>query len=224
MSSRITPVSWGQPGVPRSVTRPSWIGAPSVATPAPKVLSIPPAFAIEPAPLRSSPPPSIAPASRPLGTARASGSVHLIQTTREVELEGELAALRGEVARLAEALASARTRVLEESEPELVRLAVAVAARVVGHELSTDPTTLIAWMKEGLTALPRKGDVTVAIAPDIAAMLSSGDAAVAIGAQKLVVDASLRAGSCELREGSSIVEVGADARVAAITDALGVDR
>src|SRR5690349_3320037 len=80
----------------------------------------------------SSPPPSIVPKSVPI-------VVPPLHAAREVELEAEVFALRSEIAGLLEELASARERFLESCEPEIVRLAVAVAEKVVARELSLDP-------------------------------------------------------------------------------------
>jgi flagellar assembly protein FliH len=168
--------------------------------------------------------PSVVPPSNPYGGApRASVIPQVIQTTREVELDGEVDALRREVARLARELAAARARVLEESEPEIVRLAVAVATRVVGRELAQEPSTIVGWIKDGIAVLPQRDEVIVAVAPDIAAAMPAEEIAAGLGSAKVIVDSTLRPGSCEVREGASTVEVSADARLAAISDALGVD-
>ncbi|OJY30257.1 MAG: hypothetical protein BGO98_26335 [Myxococcales bacterium 68-20] len=148
----------------------------------------------------------------------------IIQTGRELELEDELLALREETARLAVELASVRARVLEESEPEIVRLAVTVASRIVGRELATDPALVLGWIREGFAALPGKEAVVVAVAPDIAAAISRDALEGTATAAKVVVDDALRPGSCELREGATVVPIGAGERIAAISDALGVDR
>ncbi|MBX3196760.1 MAG: hypothetical protein KF894_01285 [Labilithrix sp.] len=221
---RMSPVPWARPGAPRVSGRPSWIGMPRVA---PGSVAPPPARA------PSMPPPSegvrrpsqsmVAPSIVPLPRASVPPSSPLIQSGRELELESEVIALREEVARLAVELASARARVLEESEPEVVRLAVTVAARVVGRELATDPALVTGWIRDGLAALPGK-EAVVAVAPDVAAAVAPEAITGAAPAARIVVDAGLRPGTCELREGATVVPIGAGERIAAISDALGVDR
>ncbi len=221
----VTPAPWTRPGAPRVSGRPSWIGMPRAVVPAcaqPQVRS------------PSTPPPSerdrqnlpsvIAPAVVPIERISVPPPSPLIQTGREPELEGELVALREETARLAVELASVRARVLEESEPEIVRLAVTVAARIVGRELATDPVLVLGWIREGFAALPGKEEVVLAVAPDIAAAIQPEALEGAAAAAKVVVDAALRPGSCELREGATVVPIGAGERLGAISDALGVDR
>jgi len=170
-------------------------------------------------------PPSIPPVVLPL--ARASvppGSSPIIQSGRELELELEVQTLREEIARLALELGSVRARVLEDSEPEIVRLAFTVAKRVVGRELAADPSLVTGWIREGLAALPGREASIVAVAPDIAAAFPLEAALAEVGVHGVVVDASLSPGSCELREGSSLVAVAAEDRLAAISDALGIEK
>jgi flagellar assembly protein FliH len=156
--------------------------------------------------------------------AQASAAVE-IRSTREVELEAQNEALRAEIARLADALASVRARVVEQSEPEIVRLAMAIASRVVGRELSADPSMIAEWIGEARALLPGRSEVVVAVAPDVAAHVPAEriESRLGDGAGTIVVDPTLRPGTCELREGPSTVEVGAEARLDALADALGLE-
>lgn len=140
-------------------------------------------------------------------------------SARVLEVEEALELARAEIARLASVLATVRARVLEEAEPEIVRLALAIAERVVGRELAADPRIVARWIEEGLASLPGPNEPTVAVAPDVAATL--GEDASTRGA--VLVDAALAPGSCELRDGPSVVAIGVRARLAALSDALGVD-
>lgn len=220
---RISPAPWARPGAPRVSGRPSWIGMPRVTpgsvAPPPHAPSMPPPSEGPRRPSQS----MIAPSIVPLARASAPPSSPIIQSARELELEREVLALREEVARLAVELASVRARVLEESEPEVVRLAVTVAARVVGRELATEPSLVTGWIQDGLAALPGK-EALVAVAPDVAAAVAPDALAAAASGARVVVDAGLRPGTCELREGATVVPIGAGERIAAISDALGVDR
>jgi hypothetical protein len=239
----VTPAPWTRPGKPRIAGRPSWIGmleqsaspsrAASVAPPT-RSGSIPP-------PLRSGsiPPPPGVPSialdssihrtgqsSHPSSLGAMSSLAHasgapspMIQSEREVELESEIIALREELGRMAVDLASVRARVIEESEPEIVRLALTVAERVVGRELSSDPTLVVTWVKEGMLALRNRKDVVVAVASDLASSVPPE----ALAEHKVFVDEALKPGTCELRDGSSVVPVSAADRIAAMSDALGVD-
>jgi hypothetical protein len=225
------PAPWTRPGAPRAGARPSWIGMPRVSASRPPPAKAP-VMSSRPPGVRSVPPGSEgfkAPSSAPksgsgsyVALGRPSAAPQIV-TTREVELESEVAALRVEVTNLEAALVSAREQALSESEPEIVRLALAIASRVVGQEVSADPSIIARWIRQGLGLLPGREDAVVAVAPDVAGLLE--DAAEADPSlSDFVVDRALAAGSCELREGTSTVEVGADGRIAAIADALGMDK
>jgi len=112
---------------------------------------------------------------------------------RELELESEVVMLHNELQRVTTEGASMKVRVMEESEPAIIALAVAIARRVVGRELTTDPSLMQEWIREGMAALPG-GEVI-----------------------------ELSDGKAEIRAGQSTIEVSADARMDAISDALGVD-
>ena len=220
---RIMPAPWTRPGAPRVSGRPSWIGLPRVTPvePAPPSARAPSNRPSAEPPASKPRPPSMPPAVVPLARVSSPPSSPIIQSSREIELEADVAALREEVARLGVELASARARILEECEPEIVRLAMTVATRVVGRELEADPSLVLGWVQEGLAVLPGKDAPVLAVAPDIASAISLEDQAAI---RSVVVDASLRPGTCELREGSSVVEIGADERLAAFSDALGIEK
>jgi flagellar assembly protein FliH len=159
----------------------------------------------------------------PLARASKPPQSLIIQSARELELEGEARALREELARLALLLSSVRARVLEENEPDVVRLAVAVASRVVGRELAADPTLMVGWIRDGLEALSGRDEVVVAVAPDIGEAIPLEAVSSTTATTRIVVDAALRPGTCELREGGTLVPIGASDRMAAVADTLGVD-
>jgi len=258
---KVAPVPWAaRQKTLRSVARPSWIGR--IATPPPpnhasnnnasaarRMSERPASPSMAPPPAnpagvsRMSEPP---PASRGSNSRPAMGSgsfaamarqsvipPQMIQTTREVELEAEVEGLRLEVARLAQTIATMRTRILEESEPEILRFCVAIADRVVAREITQDPSVIMEWIREGLAALPGREDIVVAVAPDIASLIAAveqgqEEQALQDGTKmprgsKTVVDATLRPGTIELREGNTSAEISAQTRMAAIAEALGVD-
>jgi flagellar assembly protein FliH len=138
------------------------------------------------------------------------------------DLRHENDELRRQLAEQARAFASLRTAVLVASEEDLLRLACAVAERAVGRELTADPDLLRTWVREGSDALASTGDVTIVVAPDLAALLGERvrESLAALGAVE--VDGTLPSMHCELRRGPSTVPASAGARVAAIAADLGV--
>jgi len=138
------------------------------------------------------------------------------------DLREENAALKAQLAQVAVALAAVRAETLASCEPELVRLAVAIAERVTARELATDPSLLIDWAREGLAALAATDGLVVAIAPDVAESVPE-EAWKRLGEPHLLeVDPALPASSCELRAGGGRVPIAHDARLALIGAELGV--
>lgn len=143
-------------------------------------------------------------------------------------LRDELADLHDENDRLSQRLdevvrsmETLRARMLAASEPELVRLAVAVAERVVGHELRTDPDTVVGWAREAVETLATLEGLTVTVSPDVASQVSPSQWERGLAAPHTVsVDASLPEGSCAVRAGASAVRTGAADRLGAVRESL----
>ena len=137
------------------------------------------------------------------------------------DLRPENAELRRTVEALTRELSRVRQDSIEASEAELVRLACAVAERIVGAELSTDPGHIVGWAREGIDALDAKESVVVALAPDLALALPT-EAWSALGASVTVeLDASLAPSSCEVRSRTGVAKVSAAARMAQMRTELG---
>ncbi len=140
-------------------------------------------------------------------------------------LRGENAALAAHVTALAQTLATTRARVLEASEPELVHLAVVVAERVVGRELSTDPSVVTEWAREALACLASRDDATLTVSSDVGASVDADAWTRAVGAHPVAVDPALPPGSCVVRAGASTADASLTTRFSAVRDALdGGDR
>lgn len=199
---------WMSPGAPRAA-KPSWLRVPAYVEESELTHPEPP----PPPPIEviaSIPPPrSLRRPSVPPPSSRRHPAPQ-IQTTREVELESELVALHNEYQRVVAESENMRARVMEESEPAIVGLALAIAKKVVGRELATDPRLLQAWVREALGLMPN-GEVFAA--PDLA-MDQDLEA---------TTDALLQPGTAEIRDGAAAIEVSADARLASMADALGVE-
>lgn len=203
VSSSTQKASWMTPGAPRA-QKPSWLRLAAVSVPATSTEpSVSPVVLIPSEP----PPRSFRPPSMPPPPSSRRHPPAQIQTTRERELEGEVAQLREELQRVVAESEHMKARVMEESEPAMVALALAIAKRVVGREVAADPTLLRSWIREAQGQLP------------------SGEVFVAEGVEMegVTTDTSLPPGTAEVRAGASSVAVSADARMAAMADALGVE-
>ena len=127
------------------------------------------------------------------------------------QLESDLAASR-------EASAAMATQMRDDAEGELVKLAIAVAARVVGRELSVAPALIVDWAREALAGSDLAGSFVVATAADLSAAVP--DAAWGELEDALRMDPALPAGTCEVRDGGRTVTVSAEERLETVAEAL----
>jgi flagellar assembly protein FliH len=212
MGARV--LDWMQPSESLSARRPSWL-APRPSEPRPRLSMVPgPRLA------------SIAPAP---SSARI-GEVAFVETADDIDARDEmirtmgleLEALRSTAAELAATLATARRRMLEASEGELVKLAVVIAARVVGGAITADPTLIAAWARDAIATLPARDGMIVAISPDLAAHVPESAWEMATnGTHRLEIDPALPPATCEVRSGVASIEVSVAARIAAVGEAIG---
>jgi len=151
-------------------------------------------------------------------------AVAVVEMREQIDAK-DLEAMRARIASLEESLrdrvadlAGVRERILADAAPEVARLAVAIAERVVGASAREHPEIVRSWIAEGLATLGAKGAVIVRVSPAIASMLPAETAA------RVEVDAALRELDCVVESDVSRVEVGARTRVDAIAEHIGVDR
>jgi flagellar assembly protein FliH len=110
-----------------------------------------------------------------------------------------------------------RRHILDAAEPQLVALACAIGERIAGRELGSDPELVVAWAREAVEQLANDGSVVVAISPDIAATLREvAWNSVRSPSVAVETDATLGAGSCEVRWSSSSTDVSLASRAEAV--------
>jgi len=66
-----------------------------------------------------------------------------------------------------------RRQVVQEAEPQIVELAVAVARRILVGELSENPERIVEIVKEAIRRIERAGSVTIRVHPDLSGIISS---------------------------------------------------
>ena len=158
--------------------------------------------------------------------ARAAAELKLAEAIAALEqAEGELVAARAETEGLRAELTSARqataelaTRMRDDAETELVKLAMAVAERVVGRELSLAPELVVNWAREAVVGSELGGAFVVATSADLSAAVP--DAAWGELEDALRMDPALPAGTCEVREGGRTVTVSAEERLDTVREEL----
>jgi len=96
-------------------------------------------------------------------------------------------------------LASYRARFRRDSEPELLKLALAVARKILRRELTVDPHSLLGILKAALETINRAEVLCVRVAPDDAAQMSGKLAGLGLpDAVEVVGDRTLERGSVVL--------------------------
>jgi hypothetical protein len=134
------------------------------------------------------------------------------------DLGEENAQLRVQLAELLTTMGRFKRDVLEASEHELVKLACAIAERVVGREVGADPTLILAWAREAIEALGPGEEVTVFVAPDLAATLAGAD--LQATGIRIETDTALGTAKCEVRTRASVIDASVMGRVDAVRQEL----
>ena len=164
----------------------------------------------------SAPPaPAIAPEVEALQVAEAAlvASDAALERARH-ELSEARAALSATQAKQDELAADMRrtvTTMRDEAEGELVKLALAIAERVVGRELSTAPELVVQWAREVIAGSALGDHFELALSTELASSLDGeawGDLASFVSTDPL-----LAPGSCEVRDGGKVITVDAKARL-----------
>lgn len=114
----------------------------------------------------------------------------------------------------------ARREALVAAERDLVHLALAIAGKVIGKELATDPSIVAGWAREGIAALAEQDQVVVAISADIAERLPPEAWRRALDGVEPIVDRALPPGGCEVRGAYGRVDAGLAPRLAAVAEVL----
>lgn len=143
--------------------------------------------------------------------------------------EAELAAVAEELERqreanraLIRALGRAREDLFTDGEGELLRLAVAVAERVVGQELVTPVPIVTRWVREAIAMYGGGTGLTLVLSPDLVAAMPAHQWETVAGDVGVAVDPALEGVCCELRGPDARAPLSAKHRLDAVAEALGV--
>ncbi len=137
------------------------------------------------------------------------------------DLRAEYATLQAQLTATVDAMARLRRHILNEAEPQLVALACAIGERIAGRQLSADPELVVSWAREAIEQLSSDGSVVVAISSDIAATLQDVSwAPIRSASITIETDATLAAGSCEVRGARSSVDMSFASRAEGVRRAV----
>jgi flagellar biosynthesis/type III secretory pathway protein FliH len=162
------------------------------------------------------PPPEIDPMEAAFEAGRAAGR-------REAEVERvELAA---DVASIVDAVQAWRDELRRRYTETIVALGVAVARRIVGEALDVEPARWVPIVAGAIRRLVDREQVTVRVAPRLAAVLrahAAGLAGDAASEVRVVEDATLAPGACRVESRMGDVDCGLETQLAAVAEALGL--
>jgi flagellar assembly protein FliH len=129
------------------------------------------------------------------------------------EMEGEIAARvareRSLIASTVEQFRGAKERYFVDVEQEVVKLALAIAARVLHREAQIDPLLLAGVVRVAMEKMADRSGVVVRVAgEDVAAWEGAFHAMEAAERPRVVADARLTRGECVLETTMGTVELG----------------
>jgi flagellar assembly protein FliH len=111
----------------------------------------------------------------------------------------------------AASMRSAVTTMRDEAESELVKLALAVAERIVGRELATALALVVQWAREVIAGSALGDHFELALSTELASSLDTeawGDLAAFVS-----TDPALEPGTCEIRDEGKVITVDAKTRL-----------
>lgn len=132
---------------------------------------------------------------------------------------GDAAGQRGEamlyrLTQTLEELTQVRAQMIQQTERQMVQLALAVARRVVHREVSLDPDLLIAMARVALERLGETAHVKVRLHPDDYEGAGAERVAQLAGSNVMILaDAHLSRGACRIESDMGILDVGVDAQL-----------
>lgn len=118
-------------------------------------------------------------------------------------------------------LAALRTRMLRETERQMVQLALTLARRIVHRELTLDPDLVGAMAHVALDRLGDSSPATIRLHPDDYATVTAARTAEWTGTQVSVVpDASIARGGCLVESAFGLVDASVTSQLAELERAL----
>jgi len=128
------------------------------------------------------------------------------QRAAEADAATRLEATLGRLSQAIQDVGNARPVLLERAEKDLVRLALAIAERVIRREVDVNPELLTAMARVAIERLSEQAAAAVHLNPhDARSLLSRGPAPAGI---EIVADATLERGACRVRSLEGAIDMG----------------
>jgi flagellar assembly protein FliH len=173
--------------------------------------------------------------AEPQGLSQAQIDAHLAALEREAfakgfsqgELAGaEAAGQRGEMMlhrlmQTIEELTQVRAQMIQQTERQMVQLALGIARRVIHREVSLDADLLVAMARVALERLGETAQVKIRLHPDDYEAAGAARVAQLSGSNVMILaDANLHRGGCRIESDMGVMDAGVDAQLQEIARAL----
>lgn len=133
----------------------------------------------------------------------------------------EAEAILAEARQVRESAENERMRRLEELEPEIVRLSMAVAERIIRHKIAGDEDVALRALKEILPRLDSEGEITIHLNPADLPLPQEDLAVIARGARVVVrEEPGIEPGGCIVEALNGRADARISTQLAEIGDAL----
>ena len=136
------------------------------------------------------------------------------------QAQAEIRPVLEQLSRTAQELAALRPRLREQAEEDLIRLAVAIARRVVRRELTVDPQTIMGLVKAALEQLAAGEAARLRVHPEHEAIVRGFLADAGRGSITVAADGALARGSAIFETARGNLDASAETQLAEIERGL----
>ncbi|MEW6321168.1 MAG: FliH/SctL family protein [Acidobacteriota bacterium] len=119
-----------------------------------------------------------------------------------------------------EELSTLRASMIQQTERQMVQLALAVARRILRREAALDSDLVVAMARVALDRLGEQSSATVRLHPEDLAASGANPAEWAGAHVKVVGDASLARGQCQVESDFGFIDVGVEAQFEQVAHAM----
>jgi flagellar biosynthesis/type III secretory pathway protein FliH len=134
------------------------------------------------------------------------------------EARAVLVKMRAELDEASSVMCRLATSMRDDAEGELVKLALAIAERVVARELESAPELVVIWAREAIAGSALGEHLEIALSTQLSSALADADWAE-LG-PFVSTDPALSDGTCEVRDGGKVVTVDAETRLGLVAEHL----
>jgi flagellar assembly protein FliH len=132
----------------------------------------------------------------------------------EAEARQHAGAMLGRLTATIAEISALRTGLLAQTEQDIVRLAVAIAERIVRREVQINPQLLVSVARSAARQLGDKAVATIRLQPDdLATVVAQRESSPESGPIRLAADLSLPPGGCIVESALGSIDASLDAQI-----------